>query len=59
LFDRSVDVQIGRLRRKLEAATPGAGGLIATVRGGGYMFTAAVARSDAAKSAAANSAAKG
>lgn len=42
LFDRSIDVQIGRLRRKLENAAPGAGGLIATVRGGGYMFTAVV-----------------
>ena len=42
LFDRSIDVQIGRLRRKLETAAPGAGGLIATVRGGGYMFTASV-----------------
>jgi two-component system OmpR family response regulator len=42
LFDRSIDVQIGRLRRKLENAAPGGGGLIATVRGGGYMFTAAV-----------------
>src|SRR5690606_24257779 len=42
LFDRSIDVQIGRLRRKLEKAAAGSGGLIATVRGGGYMFTAAV-----------------
>jgi two-component system OmpR family response regulator len=49
LFDRSVDVQIGRVRRKLESAAPGGGGLIATVRGGGYMFTAAVARSSTAK----------
>ncbi len=45
LFDRSIDVQIGRLRRKLENAAPGAGGLIATVRGGGYMLTAAVSGS--------------
>lgn len=45
LFDRSIDVQIGRLRRKLENAAPGAGALIATVRGGGYMLTAAVAGS--------------
>jgi two-component system OmpR family response regulator len=58
LFDRSVDVQIGRLRRKLEAAAPGAGALIATVRGGGYMFTAAVARADA-KASLAKPAAKG
>jgi len=50
LFDRSVDVQIGRLRRKLESAAGGGGALIATVRGGGYMFTAAITRSDAARS---------
>lgn len=42
LFDRSIDVQIGRLRRKLESTVAGAGGLIATVRGGGYMFTGTV-----------------
>jgi two-component system, OmpR family, response regulator len=46
LFDRSIDVQIGRLRRKLEATVAGAGGLIATVRGGGYMFTGAVTGGD-------------
>ena len=51
LFDRSVDVQIGRLRRKLENAAGGGGTLIATVRGGGYMFTAAITRSDTAKAA--------
>jgi two-component system OmpR family response regulator len=59
LFDRSIDVQIGRVRRKLEAAAPGSGALIATVRGGGYMFTAAVARSDGTKSAFAKPASKG
>jgi two-component system OmpR family response regulator len=59
LFDRSIDVQIGRVRRKLEAAAPGSGALIATVRGGGYMFTAAVARSDGIKSAFAKPASKG
>ena len=59
LFDRPIDVQIGRLRRKLEAAAVGAGALIATVRGGGYMFTAAVTRSDPARSAAARPATKG
>ncbi len=42
-FDRTVDVQIGRLRRKLEAHGNG-GELIRTVRGGGYLFTAAVRR---------------
>ena len=42
-FDRSVDVQVGRLRRKIErnAKEPE---LIQTVRGGGYIFTAAVER---------------
>ncbi len=58
LFDRSIDVQIGRVRRKLESAAPGGGALIATVRGGGYMFTAAVARSDGTRSALAKPAAK-
>ena len=40
-FDRSIDMQISRLRRKIEAghAQPE---LIKTVRGGGYMFTAVV-----------------
>ncbi|WP_119301442.1 response regulator [Dongia deserti] len=59
LFDRSIDVQIGRLRRKLENAAPGSGALIATVRGGGYMFTAGVTRSDTARSGSAKPAAKG
>jgi two-component system OmpR family response regulator len=41
LFDRSIDVQVSRLRRKIEAdiADPA---LIITVRNGGYMFTPAV-----------------
>jgi DNA-binding response OmpR family regulator len=40
-FDRTIDVQVGRLRRKLEedSRTPS---LIKTVRGGGYIFTPAV-----------------
>ena len=40
-FDRAVDVQVGRLRRKIEtdAATPE---LIKSVRGAGYLFTAPV-----------------
>ena len=59
LFDRSIDVQIGRLRRKLEAAASGGGALIATVRGGGYMFTAVIARSDGTKPGLAKPAAKG
>ena len=42
-FDRTVDMQISRLRRKLEAASPSAR-LITTVRNGGYLFTAHVGR---------------
>jgi len=42
-FDRSVDVQVGRLRRKIEA-DPANPLLIKTVRGGGYTFTPSVAR---------------
>jgi DNA-binding response OmpR family regulator len=40
-FDRAVDMQVGRLRRKIEAdaASPE---LIKSVRGAGYVFTAAV-----------------
>ncbi len=37
-FDRSIDVQVGRLRRKIEE-DPKNPVLIKTVRGGGYMFT--------------------
>jgi len=40
-FDRSIDVQVGRLRRKLEA-DPSRPQLIKSVRGSGYMFTAQV-----------------
>ncbi|MBI1219908.1 MAG: response regulator [Rhodobacteraceae bacterium] len=40
-FDRTVDMLISRLRRKLEAASPGSN-LISTVRNGGYLFTAIV-----------------
>jgi len=40
-FDRPVDVQLSRLRRKIEA-DPKEPTLIKTVRGGGYMFTATV-----------------
>ena len=42
-FDRSIDVQVSRLRRKLSAA--GGGELIRTVRGDGYLFAAGVKRS--------------
>lgn len=41
-FDRSIDVQISRLRRKLAAA--GGHELIKTIRGAGYMFTSPVKR---------------
>ncbi|CAK0763027.1 DNA-binding transcriptional dual regulator OmpR [uncultured Gammaproteobacteria bacterium] len=40
-FDRSIDVQVSRLRRKIEP-DPGEPILIKTVRGGGYLFTAVV-----------------
>ena len=39
-FDRTIDVQVGRLRRKLEAAAPGAT-LIKSVRGAGYLLAVA------------------
>lgn len=42
-FDRAIDVQISRLRRKLAAADDGAE-LIRTVRNEGYMFVPAVTR---------------
>jgi two-component system OmpR family response regulator len=37
-FDRSIDVQVSRIRRKIEA-DPRAPEMIVTVRGDGYMFT--------------------
>ena len=40
-FDRAIDVQIGRLRRKLEA-DPTDPQMIKSVRGAGYLFAAAV-----------------
>jgi len=42
-FDRSIDVQVSRLRRKIEA-DPRQPALIKTVRGGGYMFTPTIDR---------------
>jgi len=42
-FDRAVDVQLSRLRRKL-ADRAGGAALIKTVRGGGYQFTVGVER---------------
>ncbi len=40
-FDRGIDVQIGRLRRRIEA-NPKKPKLIKTVRGGGYVFAVSV-----------------
>jgi two-component system OmpR family response regulator len=40
-FDRSIDVQVSRLRRKIEV-DPNIPALIKTVRNGGYFFTATV-----------------
>jgi two-component system OmpR family response regulator len=40
-FDRTIDVQVGRLRRKL-GDDPQASRLIKTVRGGGYVFSTPV-----------------
>jgi two-component system OmpR family response regulator len=42
-FDRSIDVQVGRLRKKIEA-DPTQPRIITTVRGGGYMFAPEVTR---------------
>jgi two-component system OmpR family response regulator len=46
-FDRSVDVLVSRLRRKIET-DPEAPRLIQTVRGGGYIFSAVVDSDEAA-----------
>ncbi|MCJ7997084.1 response regulator [Rhizobium cremeum] len=40
-FDRTVDILVSRLRKKLEAVSP-ASGLITTVRNNGYLLTAQV-----------------
>lgn len=40
-FDRTVDMLVSRLRRKLDKASPGSA-LVGTVRNGGYLFTAPV-----------------
>lgn len=42
-LDRSIDIQVSRLRRKLDA-DPAAPALIKTVRGAGYVFTPSVSR---------------
>jgi two-component system OmpR family response regulator len=41
-FDRAIDVQVSRLRRKLDDGASGQAGLIRTIRNEGYMFDAAV-----------------
>jgi len=46
-FDRSIDMQVSRLRRKIEA-DPKQPELIKTVRGGGYMFTPSVTKDEIA-----------
>jgi two-component system OmpR family response regulator len=43
-FDRAVDLQLSRLRRKLTAAHGDAGNLFRTVRNEGYIFVSAVRR---------------
>ena len=45
-FDRSIDMQVSRLRKKIEV-DPTKPELIKTVRGGGYLFTSDVAWNDA------------
>ncbi len=47
-FDRTIDVQVGRLRRKLEA-DPKTPVLLQTIRGGGYMLACDVSTSSAAR----------
>jgi len=44
MFDRSIDSQISRLRKKLET-DPRRPSLLKTIRGGGYMLAAKVAAS--------------
>ena len=43
VYDRSIDVQVARLRRKLDTNSD-VESVIRTVRGGGYMFTPLVRR---------------
>jgi two-component system OmpR family response regulator len=43
-YDRAIDIQVSRLRRKLDASEDGQA-MIKTIRGTGYMFVPAVARS--------------
>ncbi|MGA7485902.1 MAG: response regulator [Xanthobacteraceae bacterium] len=41
-FDRTIDVTVSRLRKKLEGADPAAAAVVTTVRNGGYLFSAEV-----------------
>jgi two-component system, OmpR family, response regulator len=41
-FDRTIDVTVSRLRKKLETADPSAPALVTTVRNGGYLFAGEV-----------------
>lgn len=41
-FDRTIDVTVSRLRRKLDQAVPGGAELVETVRNGGYLLAAEV-----------------
>jgi two-component system OmpR family response regulator len=43
-FDRAIDVQVSRLRRKIDASDEGQA-MIKTIRGTGYIFVPAVSRS--------------
>jgi len=42
-FDRTIDVTVSRLRKKLGGADPAATAVVTTVRNGGYLFSAEVA----------------
>lgn len=44
VFDRSIDMQVSRLRRRLEDVESEVGGLIRTVRNAGYILAASVRR---------------
>jgi two-component system OmpR family response regulator len=48
-FDRTIDIQVSRLRRKIEP-DPNSPELITTVRGGGYLFTPSVSHAEASDS---------
>jgi two-component system, OmpR family, response regulator len=41
-FDRTIDVTVSRLRKKLEGADSAAAAIVTTVRNGGYLFSAEV-----------------